>query len=415
MKNKFVFPSLILLCFIWRSSFAQEDEILNKAYLDRNKEVPIIYLRGNSYEIGYQEGRLLKEEIESLFLRLYAFARKHIKIPFFWKFFLNLRLDRIYKSIEPFISENYKQELKGLAQGSGISLKEFQRLHTLSEIYPQMCSSFSAFGKATSDGRLYHMRNFDWSIELGIQDYPVIKVYHLEGKIPFVSIGYIGFIGVLSGINAYGISIAQIGAKTIDVSGEGIPMPLLLRKVLEEAQNLDSAIDIVKKAKRTQGNNYVFASSFEKSAVVIETTANLFQIFYANDEKEKEIEYALPIENALLRADTAMDIKIRDKQLCSQGDPYREGLEVPYGSSAYDKRYKKMAEMIKKYYSKIDSSISIQIAREVAPSSNLQSIVYSFPDIWIALSGNGLPAGKRDYKYYNLIELLGHMPVDTER
>ncbi len=415
--KKFRIIALFLLVFLsiaFVCNSQEDDAILKAAHLDRTEEVPILYLKGTPFEIGYQEGKLLKDKIEKLFSRLYKFARRQIKIPFFWKFFLNYRLDRIYRGMEPFIPEEYKEELRGLADGSGISLREMQRLHTLSEIYPGLCSSFIAYGKATADGRLYHMRNFDWAVGLGIQDYPVIKIYRSEDKIPFISIGYAGFSGVLSGMNREGISIAQIGAETVDVSRKGIPMPFLLRKVLEETTDLDEAIDIVKVAERTQGHNFVFASHREGKAVILETTANLFQIFYPNDPREKEIEYAFPIENVILRADTAMDRDIRDKQICTKGNPDKEGIELPYGSSAYEKRYKPMAELIKKYYGKIDSSIAIKIAKAVAPPSNLQSIIYSFPALWVALAKENLPAAKCEYRYYNLIELLEIKPIDED-
>lgn len=39
-----------------------------------------------------------------------------------------------------------------------------------------------------------------------------------------------------------GISVAQIGAKTVDKTLRGIPMPFLLRRVLEEASDLEEAI-----------------------------------------------------------------------------------------------------------------------------------------------------------------------------
>lgn len=407
---------LCALCASQQSSAFDDAAILKKAHLDRSKEVPILYLRGTPYEMGYQQGKLLAEEVENVidgFLRfLNRELTKRIKIPLISRPIINIILDVAYWRTSPFIPEDYKEEMRGLAEGSGVSLRNIQRIHIISELFYIRCSSFAAFGEATRGGRLYHTRVFDWIVGSGIEENPIIIIYEPEGKHPFVSIGYAGYIGVLSGMNIEGISVAQIGAKTVDKTLRGVPMPFLLRKVLEESDNLEEATKIVRDAPRTVGHNYVFADAKAAEAIVLETTANLFAVFRDNDPKEKEVVYAIPLPNIVFRADAAMDPEVRDRQICDKGDPKKPGLELPYGSGSYEHRYKGQARLLKEYYGRIDEAVAKKIVREVAmPKSNLKMVIYSFPEFWVALLEKGLPVAERKFRNYNLKKLL---PIKQE-
>jgi hypothetical protein len=45
------------------------------------------------------------------------------------------------------------------------------------------------------------------------------------------------------------------------------------------------------------------------------------------------------------------------------------------------------------------------IAREIAPASNIQSVIYAFPDFWVANAKNGIPAAQTEYIHFNFEEL----------
>jgi hypothetical protein len=40
------------------------------------------------------------------------------------------------------------------------------------------CSYYGAWGKATLGGKTLQMRAFDWDMDAGLQNFPVITVYH---------------------------------------------------------------------------------------------------------------------------------------------------------------------------------------------------------------------------------------------
>jgi hypothetical protein len=179
----------------------------------------------------------------------------------------------------------------------------------------------------------------------------------------------------------------------------------LTRRVLEDAHNVDEAGSIIAKAHRTIGYNYVVADAKAATARAFETTANHCASFSDNDPGEKQAPYAIPIENAVFRADDAMDQGVRALQLCSNGYP-----QSPEGSESYDHRYKGIATDIKKNYGKIDEVIALEIVKTAAMRDiNLQSVLFDATDgvIWVA-NANGLEdAWKQPYARYDLKELFG--------
>ncbi|MCA1901445.1 MAG: C45 family peptidase, partial [Candidatus Hydrogenedens sp.] len=307
-----------------------------------------------------------------------------------------------WRLCSPHIPPRYERELEGLADGAGVKLQDLRRVHVVSVITERGCSSFAVWGEATTDGKLYHGRNFDWIMEAGIQDTAVLFCYEPEGLNSFVSVGYACAIGVLSGMNMRGVSIAQIGATNKDRRIDGIPLEFLLRRILEEASTLDKASDIIKSARHTVGYNYVIADGDDNRALAFETCAHHVAIFTDNDPKET-VEYAIPIPNAVMRADEAMDPTIRSLQTCANAP------NMPYGSNSYDHRYKGMATRIKENYGKIDQNIALEILKAVAMVNvNLHSVLYCPTDLelWVAHAKGKEDAAKQPYIHYKMKELF---------
>ena len=377
------------------------------AILDGSTEpVPVITLSGNPYELGRQQGEILREQVRASVATILGYFRRYLKIPFVRSYLANAWLGRTWQAAEPFIPSDYLEELRGLADGSGVSLRDLQLLHAIPD-RTYACSNFAAWGRVTNNARLIHVRNLDWNIDVGIQRFATIFVVRPEGKHAFVNVGWAGFIGVLSGINEAQLSIGQVGAETVDATFKGDPMVFLMRRVLEEAGNLEEASQIIERARRTVGVNYCIADAKVPSAVVIETTARYERVFEADDPLEHQIVYARPLVDCVFRADAAIDPLIRERQMASKGNPRRPGLEDPSGSSAYDIRYLGQAAGLLAYFGRLDSQEAQKIARSIAPSSNVQSVIMAWPDLWVANAVGKAPAAHQAYGHFDLNALLG--------
>jgi len=380
-------------------------DVTGKALVEEIDGTKVVHLSGTPYELGYAHGSLFKTEVQGAFRGLQGALdqlRAEMGVP---RVAMTYFLDLLYKRTSPYIPERYKRELEGLADGAGVDLRMLRWAHVMSVMTERDCSSFAVFGPATADGNLYHGRNFDWAMGLGLQDRTALFIYYPEGHIPFASPGYIGSIGCLSGMNMERISISQIGAVSTDKRSDGIPLMFLLRRILEESHNLDDAEAVIEGARRTVGYNYVIADGKAKQARAFETSANHCAVFTDDDPKEDQAEYAIRVKGAVFRADGAIDETVRRYQTCAKGYP-----NMPYGSNSYDHRYKGMATRIQQNYGKIDEAIALDILRAVAMRGvNLHSVLCAASDLemWVAHAQGKEDAWKQRYVHYDLKQLFG--------
>ncbi len=374
------------------------------SHLEERNGLRVAFLEGSPYELGLQHGQLLKDEVQQNVRQILGYFRSYVKIPFLGPQLANWWLDHPWNQARPFMPSEYLEELRGLAEGSGVPLRELWRLHAIPD-RTYACSNFAAWGTATASGRLIHARNLDWNIEAGIQRHAVVFVVRPTNKQVFVNVGWAGFIGVLSGINEQQLSIGQIGAETVDATWRGLPMVFVMRKILEEASGVEEAVRMIAEAPRTIGTNYVVADAKVPTALAIETTHRRVSAFAANDPKEQGVPYARPIADCVLRADAAVDPQIRDWQIASGGDPKRPGLEPP-GGSAYDVRYLGQAEGLRARHGRLTPEDALAIAKQIAPSSNVQSVIFAWPTMWVANAQGTTPAARTPYHELDLQELL---------
>ncbi len=372
--------------------------------LEEREGLRIVYLEGEPYELGRQHGELLREPVRQAVAQVLGYFRRYLRLPLVDRWAADWWLDRAWAQSWAFLPAAYRQELRGLSDGSGVPLRELTRFHAIPD-RTYACAGLAAWGRATSSGRLVHTRNLDWNIEVGIQQFATVFVVRPAGRHAFLNLGWAGFIGVLSGINDAAVSIGQVGAETQDVSARGIPMVFLMRRVLEEGNSLDEAAAIIQTAPRTVGVNYVIADAKAPRAIAIETTHRRSVVFEANDPKEQAAPYARPMPDAVLRADTAMDQAIRASQLASGGNPKHPGVEPPSGS-AYETRYLGQAAGLMAQYGHVDAERAKQIAQAVAPGSNVQSVVFAWPEVWVANAQGAMRAAQTPYHRLDAEELL---------
>ena len=346
-------------------------------------EIPVLRLRGSPYEMGYQHGTLLRREVRASVQNILGFADRQLKVPGLGRMVARRRMDRAWKQMRPHVPERYLEEMQGLSDGAGIPLRTLQRIHALPDLTSVTCASSAVAGPATQDGRLIQIRNLDWAIQSNVQRYAALMVYEPKGKRPFVNIGWLGFIGTLSGINRAGISVSEIGAETVDANLRGVPMPFLLRRVLEESDNLEQAAKIIESGPRTVGYNYLVADAKARSAVALETTRQHSALFRMD-------------KDCLVRSDYALDPVVRGLQT----------ERVPERTSAYKVRYRGQTQLLERFYGKINPEIAMAVARAIAPSSNIQSVIYAYPQIWVAAARRRRPAAQGTYLQADLEDLF---------
>jgi isopenicillin-N N-acyltransferase like protein len=329
----------------------------------------IIYLSGTSREIGYQHGKLLADSIRRMYNRVVYGVGLYYSLEK-GKWFLD-DARKLVERQRQYLDPAYFEEMKGLAEGAGVSLDEVQ----VGNIFPEFfhCSGVAVFGKATLNGQLLHARVLDYMTDVGLQDEAVVMAVERTGVNRFVNVSYAGFIGSVTGMNEKKVAIGEMGGR-----GEGLwdgtPMSFLLRGALEHAATLDEAVVYMRDRPRTCEYYYVLSDAKIPDAVGVAATPDKFDVIKSGQAVERLPE---AVENAVL---------------LSAGD-----------------RYKNLVKRVREHYGKIDARGLIEIIkRPVAMRSNLHDAIFESQDlrIWVLNASRREPACDQPPAVYEWADLF---------
>jgi hypothetical protein len=335
----------------------------------------VVLLTGTPEEIGKAHGELLKTEsmrcIDSV---LYGFGFAQTIATGRW---FRKDLDRAYGQLKPYIPERHLVETRAMARVLQLDEHLVETINVFPELFH--CSGFAVFGDATVDGKLYHGRVLDYMTAIGLQDAATTFVVAPKGYLPFVNIGYAGFTGSVSGMNAAKISLGEMGGRG-EGQWDGVPMATLMRRAMEECDTLEEVKKLWSDSPRTCEYYYVFADGETKRAVGVAATP-------------QKIEFVAPGEaHALL------------------GDGIENAVVLSAGS-----RLDELKRRVKANYGKIDTQVATELmCRPVAMNSNLHNVLFVPEDglLYVANANHKEVAADRPYVRLDLFGLLREMSVE---
>jgi len=330
----------------------------------------IVLLEGSHREIGFQHGRFLAEDMERTIDSTLYFVGLLYSIEQGRWFIDDLR--EASARLEPHTPPEYMEELEGMAEGAELDYEEVR----LTSYFPELfhCSGFAVSGKATASGALYHGRVLDYMTDLGLQNRSVVFVIAPDDRIPFVNVGYAGFHGSVSGMNAEGISLGEMGGGG-EGDWDGVPMSILMRMALENASTLEEAKAVFRDNPRTCEYFYVFADGKDRSSVGVAAWPD-------------RIEFVEPGEPHPL-----LPTPQEDCVILSAGD-----------------RYELLCDRIKQKHGRIDESAALRLMDDPVAmgDDNLHNVLF-VPEtlrFYVADASRDEPACDQPYRRYELSELL---------
>jgi hypothetical protein len=329
----------------------------------------VLILKGTPEEMGRQHGTLLKKQINGLVDHiLYGVGVGSSFEKGRW-FFGEVELAQ--SRLNPFMDERYLREMDAMADAAGLSHEEVR----LANFFPELfhCSGFALFGKATEGGQMYHGRVLDYLRGLGLEQNAVVMVLQPDQGNAWINVGYAGFIGSVTAMNEKHIAIGEMGGRG-QGHWDGKPMAELLREVMEKANSLDEAVEIMRKGPRTCEYYYVISDAKSKRAVGIAATPDKFETILPG-QSHPQLPHAVP-----------------DAVLMSAGD-----------------RYEELARRVQANYGKIDAQGARDLMkRPVCMTSNIHCALFEpgTLDFWVANADSKNPAAHTRFTHYNLAELL---------
>lgn len=230
-----------------------------------NQTLHVLHVWGTPYEMGLAHGKLLHDEVQYVLNNFMIHLEEQLDQYLQWmpewlrkiaeQIGLAAALDAQYLLDKNYISSYWLDEIRGLADGSGLSYTKVLQLHMLPELVKAGCSMFGAWDTATTGGQLVQLRALDWDMTSPLQKHPVVLIHHFsESQMghDFATLGWAGWISALTGMSSNGMAISEkFGDDFGKDSREGIPFPFLLRDILQFDYSLEDAINRMISAKRT--------------------------------------------------------------------------------------------------------------------------------------------------------------------
>lgn len=234
--------------------------------LEYREGIPFITLSGDYYDMGYQYGTLMKDEIRTA----YGEMQKSIEAFFTMvptvlrplaRLMYNCKASKKEKTIPP----RYRDELRGFADATGIDYDSVIRTIFSSDIVGNLgCTSIVARCGDT----MIHGRNLDFP-PTTLGRYPLITEYRPGGKKGYTLLGVVGYLPALSGMNDAGISITLNISFLVDENKKaGMPVGYKIRDILESASTMNDVDSLMKGYASDGGWFFTVASAADKTGAV---------------------------------------------------------------------------------------------------------------------------------------------------
>jgi dienelactone hydrolase len=379
-----------------------------KSALYRYGKQRVLVNRGSPRWRGLDHGKILRNEVRAnvrAFLDEWAIGRMGRT---------RAELKAIWDRIAPHIPAHFHEELRGLADGSGVPLADLQLLHAIPSRYH--CTGTAALPAVTRDRKVYHSRSLDYYLDIGDTVRPqtnsLLLIAVPDEGIPHAVVGWAGFIGAVTGINLEGVSIGEMGSRSSDESFDGFPMIFLVREALRTARNLQQVQDLWRKSPRTCGFNFIFCDTDETCAV--ECNRSTLRFFLPGDEREAVAPHS-PIPGIVRRCNHFVDPELSK----TQRTDYDPRLNIPFSFSAY----KRQGQFLQSQSGRIDATTMVEMLQAYPPFATAMHQAVMCPNdrvIWVSQARDPatdpLPSAQyQDFYRYELRTLVLNRPQPARR
>jgi hypothetical protein len=242
-----------------------------------------VFLQGTPEAIGTEHVRALADRMSADESALWGEYER--RVPWWLARMGLIDWGRLrFRSLDLGVPEARRRELAAEALGfvpdpfSG-RMDTYQRLLFLHSLYDLSvplerspligCTTLALDGDHTADGHVLVARTFDFEAGEWLDRDKVVFLVREEGAIPFASVGWPGFLGVVTGMNAEGLLVVVHGGRAGAASADGMPVAFSLRQVLSKAHDTPEALDLLR-AQAVLVSHIVFVADAQGRFAVVE-------------------------------------------------------------------------------------------------------------------------------------------------
>jgi hypothetical protein len=225
-------------------------------------DLPVLTVGGRPEEIGEAVGALALGPAPTMA----GYPEDNLR--HFWLGWLKRPLTWLGEKLVRQLPEEYRREMEAIARGAGLDRRRLVLGNTLFDIKKIVaCSALLVEpGRSATGGPLVG-RNLDYPSLGYAHEYGLVTVYRRgNGKFAFASIGFPGLVGVLSGMNEKGLTVAvlevfQAGVFNRRLDVGGVTYGVCIRRLLESCATIDEALAALKRLRRTTMYNLVLGDA----------------------------------------------------------------------------------------------------------------------------------------------------------
>jgi hypothetical protein len=212
--------------------------------------IPVLTVGGTPDDIGTAVGVLTRPAVDGLFGYFDGLLkRSHMDL-------ISPALVKSADGMLPQFPPAYRAEMDAAIKAAGLPRDKVIVANCLWDVKKLGCSTLFVGPDRSPTGKPLLGRNFDFPTLGVLQRYTLVTVCRPNGRHAFASVGFPGLLGVVSGMNDAGLSLATLdvmstadGSPPFDPSGT--PLFLTFRRILEECTTVAEAEKLLKAAKRT--------------------------------------------------------------------------------------------------------------------------------------------------------------------
>lgn len=338
-------------------------------------KIKVVWLQGTPYEMGYQHGTLLHDEIASLgedLIDALNFAGRGLALG-------RLARNRSFPDVV--------EECQGLADATadlgltadgcmvlamGDVYQEYLTYLMPNFLFHEGCAHFIATGDATVDGRTYHgwtLDNNKAPLDYWIEN-PTILIRQPNEGIPHAFITIPGAVWPNAGFNAEGIVVSNNTSHPLDYTElalDGRSTVQLMGQIAQYAHTFEEAYGILEQSDRMRSNLVIISDGKSKRAGVFELLGTEMGV------RELDQSGVLYMTNHF----AAPNMVNRDSTTPSSFARYRsfEQLLEPDGSRSF--------------YGQISPETAVEILRDRTNPDTLAVSPFSLFDDNASIGGNG--------------------------
>ncbi len=266
---------------------------LNKNSLQQNEQgIWELYVTGSPLERGLSAGNLTRELIQTQEDAFVGKIKEFIPSQGYLKLISKI-VAWYNRKLHLHVPEEYKQEIYALSRYApdtynDVAMPYVRMLyahgahdigHALQDLMLVGCTSFAAWGDKTADGKLLIGRNFDFYAGDDFAKQKVVTFMKPDSGYPFMSYGWAGMIGVVSGMNLQGLTVTINAGKSKIPLQAKTPISIVAREILQYASTIEEAIAIAQKREVFVSESIMIGSAIDRKVVLIEVAPSNFGVY----------------------------------------------------------------------------------------------------------------------------------------